>query len=101
MGTGTDRLYAPWRFQNSWGWYQTLLETQSGVGFRMVHNYFPSLPKTTHGTTVALRPQRMAWLRSPPAPCKAGFSSPLLAPRNATLRIMLVPPAASRHPGLR
>ena len=42
------------------GWCQTLLESflrrEGGGGFRMVHNYFPRLPKTRHATTTALRP---------------------------------------------
>ena len=42
------------------GWCQTLLESflsrDGGGGFRMVHNYFPRLPKTKHATTTALRP---------------------------------------------
>jgi hypothetical protein len=32
------------------------LDPRDGVGFRMVRNFFPSLPKTTHATTAALRP---------------------------------------------
>ena len=42
------------------GWCQTLPESflrpQGGVGFRMVHNFFPWLPTTRHATTAALRP---------------------------------------------